>query len=100
MPWQQLQGAIRQGELPFRQGEHAVRLLSGRFAFDRGVIAYLTSWRMQQAPDLLIATDRALIDIAGLAGYGSESAFSRALRREFAHSPGRLRRCDLAPAPD
>ena len=77
-----------------------IRLLSGRFAFDRGVVAYLMSWRMRQARDLLIATDRALIDIAGLAGYGSEWAFSRAFRREFAHSPGRFRRSDLVPAPD
>ena len=98
MSWQQLQGAIRQGELPFRQGEHAVRLLSGRFAFDRGVFGYLTSWRMQQARDLLIATDGASIDIAGLAGYGS--AFSRAFRREFPQSSGWFRRSDLAPAPD
>jgi len=66
--------------------------------FDGGVSAYLTM--MRQARDLVIATDRASIDIAGLAGYGSESAFSRAVRREFAQSPGWFRRSDLAPAPD
>jgi AraC-like DNA-binding protein len=220
--WQELQSAIRQGEPPFGQGERAVRLLSGRFAFDRSVrhpllaelpglihirgrkpwqtdwpeivapilaagagtgraepttvgdcpegllievlrafalenphplgflaavrdrrlaraldviqsewqrelslerlaravgmsrasltsrfkevlgvapMAYLTSWRMQQARELLIGTDRALIEIASLAGYSSESAFSRAFKREFAHGPGWFRRSDLAPAP-
>jgi transcriptional regulator GlxA family with amidase domain len=55
---------------------------------------------MREARDLVIATDRALIDIARLAGYGSESAFSRAFRREFPQSSGWFRRSDLAPAPD
>jgi AraC-like DNA-binding protein len=74
--------------------------LASRFKEVLGVapMAYLTAWRMQQARELLIATDRALIEIASLAGYGSESAFSRAFRREFGHSPGRFRRSDLAPA--
>ena len=62
-------------------------------------MAYLTSWRMQQARELLIATDGALIEIALRVGYRSESAFSRAFRREFGHSPGRCRRSDFRPAP-
>jgi AraC-like DNA-binding protein len=76
--------------------------LASRFKEVLGVspMAHLTSWRMQQARELLIATDTALIEIAELAGYGSESAFSRAFRREFAHSPGWFRRSDLAPAPE
>ena len=61
-------------------------------------VAYLTSWRMQQARQLLITTDTTLIEIAELAGYASESAFSRAFKRALAHSPSRFRRTSRAEA--
>lgn len=55
-------------------------------------LAYVTHWRMQLARRLLIETNRPQIEIAEQAGYQSESAFSRAFKRQFDIAPGNLRR--------
>lgn len=55
-------------------------------------IAYLTRWRMLRAADRLSRTGDSVARIAAGAGYGSESAFAQAFRREIGHSPRRYAR--------
>ncbi len=50
-------------------------------------IAYAIQWRMALAKDALRATDRPIGALAFELGYGSESAFSMAFRREIGCSP-------------
>ncbi len=50
-------------------------------------IAYAIQWRMALAKDALRTTDRAIGELAFELGYGSESAFSMAFRREIGCSP-------------
>jgi AraC-like DNA-binding protein len=52
---------------------------------------YVTSIRMQQAKELLTATDYCIYTIAGMLGYGNEAAFSTAFRRESGRSPRAFR---------
>lgn len=52
---------------------------------------YLTTWRMQLARTRLIETSLPLSAIAIDLGYQSEPAFSRAFKRVFGDSPGRVR---------
>ena len=54
--------------------------------------AYLTSWRMLRARELLRDTDQAIIEIAEHVGYGSELTFTRAFQRAFDVTPAQLRR--------
>lgn len=55
------------------------------------VMQYLTWWRMQLAWRLL-ERGQAVAQTAANVGYKSEAAFSRAFSREFAMSPGAVRR--------
>jgi AraC-like DNA-binding protein len=48
---------------------------------------YVTEIRMQQARELLMATDYCVYTIAAMMGYGNEAAFSTAFRRETGLSP-------------
>ncbi len=54
-------------------------------------ITYLISWRLMKARDWLLHGDRPIADIAELAGYTSEAAFSRAFKRQFAENPSACR---------
>jgi AraC-like DNA-binding protein len=54
-------------------------------------IHYLVEWRMQLAANLLVSTELRLAAIAERAGYGSESAFSRAFHRHVGMSPAQWR---------
>lgn len=53
---------------------------------------YLTDWRMQVARTRLLDSSDPVSVIAGELGYQSEAAFSRAFKRTFDTSPGRVRR--------
>jgi AraC-like DNA-binding protein len=53
---------------------------------------YLASWRMQVAAHQLRETRRTIAQIAFDVGYESESAFTRAFRREFGRPPATWRR--------
>ncbi|MFQ3555270.1 AraC family transcriptional regulator [Streptomyces gramineus] len=54
--------------------------------------AFLVRTRMMTAAELLSSTDDTVATVAGLVGYGSESAFSRVFRSEIGVSPARFRR--------
>src|SRR5690349_9188512 len=54
-------------------------------------MTYLTRWRLQLAARSLENTPRGVAEIAGEVGYESESAFSRAFKREFGEPPGQYR---------
>jgi AraC-like DNA-binding protein len=68
-------------------------LLAERFAYFVGMppIQYLTQWRMQLAAERLRATNASLAEIATAVGYGSESAFSRAFKRQVGMAPATFR---------
>ena len=57
---------------------------------------YLTQWRMTLAADLLRRTDAPLVRIAEDVGYQTDTAFSRAFRREFGAPPAAWRRGQVA----
>jgi len=54
-------------------------------------LAYLTQWRLERACAALRKGVEPMSNIAQAAGYGSESAFGLAFRRQFSISPGRYR---------
>jgi len=58
---------------------------------------YLARWRLQLAADLLRSSRQPVSTIAAEVGYDSESAFSRAFKRELGAAPAAWRRA--APAP-
>ena len=68
-------------------------LLAERFLHFVGVppIQYLTQWRMQLAAERLCGTTDTLAQIAERVGYGSESAFSRAFKRQVGVAPATFR---------
>ncbi len=53
---------------------------------------YLTQWRMLLAANLLCHSNAALVHIAQEVGYQTDTAFSRAFRREFGLPPASWRR--------
>ncbi|MEO8005987.1 MAG: AraC family transcriptional regulator [Betaproteobacteria bacterium] len=55
-------------------------------------MAYLASWRMQLAAQMLIADARPIVRIAEETGYESESSFNRAFKRSFDVPPATFRR--------
>ncbi|WP_106398636.1 AraC family transcriptional regulator [Actinocorallia populi] len=61
-------------------------------------MAYLASWRLDLARTHLQDTRDPLSAVAHRFGYQSEAAFSRAFKRAFGVSPGRLRAPGLPPA--
>ncbi|MBT4042736.1 MAG: AraC family transcriptional regulator [Rhodospirillaceae bacterium] len=52
---------------------------------------YLTSWRMLKAREILQSGSVPLLEVAERVGYTSESAFSRAFKRQHGQSPGAFR---------
>jgi AraC-like DNA-binding protein len=53
---------------------------------------YLANWRMQVATQKLRNTSASLAQIAGMVGYESEAAFSRAFKKAFGAAPATWRR--------
>jgi len=60
---------------------------------------YLTQWRMLLASNLLCRSNAPLASIAQDVGYQTDTAFSRAFRREFGAPPAAWRRRQAASAP-
>jgi len=60
---------------------------------------YLTQWRMLLAANLLCRGDAPLARIAEDVGYQTDTAFSRAFRREFGTPPAAWRKNQVARAP-
>ena len=58
---------------------------------------YLTQWRMMLAANLLARSNAPLARIAEDVGYQTDTAFSRAFRREFGAPPAAWRRAQAAP---
>lgn len=69
-------------------------VLAERFAHFVGIppMQYLAQWRMQLAAALLSGTSLNLAEIADRVGYGSETAFSRAYKRQVGMAPADWRR--------
>jgi AraC-like DNA-binding protein len=63
-------------------------------------IQYLTQWRMILACNLLNRSNAPLASIAEAVGYQTDTAFSRAFRREFGAPPAAWRRNRIAHRPD
>ena len=54
-------------------------------------MAYLAQWRLRLGAEMLQTTDDSVAQVAAAVGYGSESAFNRAFKREFASPPAMFR---------
>jgi len=61
---------------------------------------YLTQWRMLLAANLLRRSNASLARIAEDVGYQTDTAFSRAFRREYGQPPASWRRSQLPAAPE
>ncbi len=61
-------------------------------------MAYLAQWRLKLGAELLRSTDQTVSEVAAAVGYGSEAAFNRAFKREFACPPAQFRRNDRGRA--
>jgi AraC-like DNA-binding protein len=61
-------------------------------------MSYLTRWRLALASNLLRSSSMDLSRIAQEVGYGTDTAFSRAFRREFGMPPAAWRRQAQQPA--
>lgn len=55
-------------------------------------LQYLTRWRLQLARSQLSRSGQSIAEVARAVGYGSESAFSRAFKRELGLTPAQARR--------
>jgi transcriptional regulator GlxA family with amidase domain len=60
-------------------------------------MAYLARWRLKLGAEILQSTEDSVAAIAVAVGYGSESSFNRAFRREFDCPPAQFRRRRKAP---
>ena len=54
-------------------------------------MAYLAAWRLRLGAEILQTSDDSVAQIAAAVGYGSEAAFNRAFKREFASPPAAFR---------
>jgi AraC-like DNA-binding protein len=62
-------------------------------------MAYLAQWRLKLGAEILQSSEDSVAEIAATVGYGSEAAFNRAFKREFACPPAQFRRKTNAPGP-
>jgi AraC-like DNA-binding protein len=71
-------------------------VLAERFADRVGKppMRYLAEWRMQEAAEMLRATDASVAAVAASVGYGSEMSFRKAFRKITGWTPGKVRRGD------
>lgn len=60
-------------------------------------MAYLAQWRLKLGAQILQSTEDSVAEVAAAVGYGSEAAFNRAFKREFACPPAQFRRQRKAP---
>ena len=67
-----------------------------RHFLNRSPMEYVAQWRLKLGAERLRTSQRSVAEIAAEVGYGSESAFSRAFRREYALPPAQYRRDRLA----
>lgn len=76
-------------------------VLAERFTHFVGIppMQYLAQWRMQLAATLLSTTSLSLAEIAVQVGYGSETALSRAYKRQVGVAPADWRRGKRTAAP-
>ncbi|MBA3765864.1 MAG: AraC family transcriptional regulator [Acidobacteria bacterium] len=63
-----------------------------RHFLEESPMAYLTKWRLKLGAEILLSTEDSVAEVAMAAGYGSEAAFNRAFKREFACPPSQFRR--------
>ena len=54
-------------------------------------MAYLAQWRLRLGAEILQTSDDSVAQVAATVGYGSEAAFNRAFKREFASPPAAFR---------
>lgn len=54
-------------------------------------MAYLAQWRLRLGAEILQTSDDSVAQVAAAVGYGSEAAFNRAFKREFASPPATFR---------
>jgi AraC-like DNA-binding protein len=59
---------------------------------DDSPIAYLQRWRLKIGAEALLSTEKSVAEIASVVGYGSESAFNRAFKREYDVPPAVYRK--------
>ncbi len=59
-------------------------------------LSYVTSWRMNQAAQLLRQTDTSIAAVAARTGYSTEFAFAKAFKRHYGLAPGSYRRQNRA----
>lgn len=57
---------------------------------------YISNWRMTKAKYFLKNTDLVIAQIGEKIGYQSETAFNRAFKKQFAISPGKFRKKEIA----
>ena len=69
-----------------------------RECFGESVGSFLRRERMALAMELLSRTEKSVGLVANCVGYASSSHFIEAFRREFGHTPGRVRRLKEKPA--
>jgi AraC-like DNA-binding protein len=68
--------------------------LAERFRYFLGgsPMAYLAQWRLKLGAEILQSSEDSVASVATAVGYGSEAAFNRAFKREFACPPAQFRR--------
>jgi AraC-like DNA-binding protein len=54
-------------------------------------MTYLAQWRLRLGAEILQTSDDSVAQVAAAVGYGSEAAFNRAFKREFASPPAAFR---------
>jgi AraC-like DNA-binding protein len=59
-------------------------------------LAYVTTWRMSIAAQLLRQTDTSIASVASRIGYSTEFAFAKAFKRHYGVAPGTYRRQNQA----
>jgi AraC-like DNA-binding protein len=84
-----------------REAHTSRSVLAERFQYLVGSspMQYLTQWRMLLAANLLTRSNAPMARIAEDVGYQTDTAFSRAFRREFGSPPATWRRSQSARAP-
>jgi len=69
---------------------HLRRLFN--FAFNKTISGYIRSRTLTESLDVLLKTDKNILDIALEYGFGYEQSYSRSFRREFGISPNKFRK--------
>jgi AraC-like DNA-binding protein len=61
-------------------------------------MAYLAKWRLRLGAEMLQSTNASVAEVAASVGYGSETTFNRAFKREFECPPARFRKLNTNAA--